>query len=322
MTTVAEPRVERIWEARKPIISLLGTIDHKVIGRRYILTAFLFFSLGGLEAFLMRLQLAKPENHFLSPEIYNQFFTLHGTTMIFFFATPMLFGFGNYLIPLMIGSRDMAFPRLNAFSFWVFLFSGLFMYASVFFGMAPDGGWFAYTPLTSRQYSPGLNLDFWSLGLIFLSIATTAGAINFIVTIFKMRAPGMALSRMPLFCWGILVASFGNIFAIPPLTVANILLTLDREVGFQFFQPGGGGSPLLWQHRFWIFGHPDVYIIFLPAVGMVSEIIAVFSRRKVLGYILLAMSVVATGILGFGVWVHHMFAVGLSPLVLSFFSIS
>ena len=322
MATVANPRLEKIWEAQRPITSLLGTVDHKIIGKRYILTAFLFFSLAGIEALLIRTQLAIPENTFLSPETYNQFFTLHGTTMIFFFATPMLFGFGNFLIPLMIGSRDMAFPRLNAFGYWIFLFSGLFMYSSVVFGMAPDGGWFAYTPLTSRVYSPGLNLDFWSLGLIFLSIATTAGSLNFIVTIFKIRAPGMSLSRMPLFCWAILVTSFAAIFAIPPLTVANIFLALQRLLGFHFFDPGAGGNPLLWQHLFWIFGHPDVYIIFLPAVGIVSEIVATFSRRRVLGYTLLAMSTVATGIIGFGVWVHHMFAVGISPLVLNFFSIS
>ncbi|MGE5248964.1 MAG: cytochrome c oxidase subunit I, partial [Bacteroidota bacterium] len=322
MASVAEPRSESAWEARKPVVSLLGIIDHKVIGKRYILTSFLFFSLAGLEAFLMRVQLAKPENTFLSPETYNQFFTLHGTTMIFFFATPMLFGFGNYLIPLMIGARDMAFPRLNAFSYWVFLFAGLFMYSSVFWGMAPDGGWFAYTPLTGRQYSPGLNLDFWSLGLLFLNIATTAGAVNFIVTILKMRAPGMSLSRMPLFCWAILVTSFAVLFAFPPLTVAGILLTLQRKFDFQFFNSAAGGSPLLWQHLFWIFGHPDVYIIFLPAAGMVSEIVATFSRRRILGYTLMAMATLAMGIIGFGVWVHHMFAVGLSPLVLNFFSIS
>ncbi len=321
-TTVVNPRLEKVWEAQRPLTSVFGTVDHKVIGKRYILTAFLFFSLAGIEALLIRTQLAIPENTFLSPETYNQFFTLHGTTMIFFFATPMLFGFGNYLIPLMLGSRDMAFPRLNAFGYWVFLFAGLFMYSSLFFGMAPDGGWFAYTPLTTRQYSPGLNLDFWSLGLIFLSIATTAGALNFIVTIFKMRAPGMSLSRMPLFCWAILVTSFAVIFAIPPLTVANFFLTLQRTLGFHFFDAEAGGNPLLWQHLFWVFGHPDVYIIFLPAVGIVSEIVAVFSRRRVLGYTLLAMSTVATGILGFGVWVHHMFAVGMSPLVLNFFSIS
>jgi cytochrome c oxidase subunit I+III len=324
MTTVEDtkPRLDRVWEAQRWLTNVFATVDHKIIGKRYMLTALLFFSLAGGEAFLMRIQLAVPENKFLSPEVYNEFFTLHGTTMIFFFATPMLSGFGNFLIPLMVGARDMAFPRLNAFGYWVYLFSGLFMYSSLFIGQAPNGGWFAYTPLTSRTYSPGLNLDFWTLGLIFLSIATTVGAINFIVTIFKMRAPGMSFSRMPLFCWAMLVTSFANLFAIPPLTVANFLLTLQRDFGFHFFDSAAGGQPLLWQHLFWIFGHPDVYIIFLPAVGIVSEIVGTFSRRRILGYTLLAMATVAVGILGFGVWVHHMFAVGISPLVLNFFSIS
>ncbi len=323
MTATAAPtRLQRTWEADNPLLSVFGTVNHKIIGKRYLLTAFLFFTLGGLEAALIRAQLARPNNTLLSPETYNQFFTLHGTTMIFLFATPMLFGFGNYLIPLMLGSRDMAFPRLNAFGYWVFLFSGLFIYSSLLIGQAPDGGWFAYTPLTSREYSPGLGLDFWSLGLIFLSFSTTAGAVNFIVSILKTRAPGMSLSRMPLFSWTMLVTSFAVLFAVPPLTVANVFLELQRKLGFQFYESGAGGSPLLWQHLFWIFGHPDVYIIFLPAVGIVSEIVAVFSRRRVLGYTLLAMSAVATGIIGFGVWVHHMFAVGLSPVVSNFFSMA
>ncbi len=321
-TTVAQPSLRRAWEADSPFLSVFATVNHKIIGKRYLLTAFLFFTLGGIEAALMRAQLARPNNTLLSPGVYNEFFTLHGTTMIFLFATPMLSGFANYLIPLMIGSRDMAFPRLNAFSYWVFLFSGLFIYSSLIIGQAPNGGWFAYTPLTSHEYSPTLGLDFWALGLIFLSFSTTAGAVNFIVSILKMRAPGMALSRMPLFCWTMLVTSFAVIFAVPPLTVANVLLELQRKLGFQFYQSGAGGSPLLWQHLFWIFGHPDVYIIFLPAVGIVSEIVAVFSRRRVLGYTLLAMSAVATGIIGFGVWVHHMFAVGISPIVTNFFSMS
>ncbi len=321
-TTVAQPNLRRAWEPDSPLISIFGTVNHKIIGKRYLITAFLFFTLGGIEAALIRAQLARPNNTLLSPETFNEFFTLHGTTMIFLFATPMLSGFANYLIPLMLGTRDMAFPRLNAFGYWVFLFSGLFIYSSLVIGQAPDGGWFAYTPLTSREYSPSLGLDFWSLGLIFLSFSTTAGAVNFIVSILKLRAPGMSLSRMPLFCWAMLVTSFAVIFAIPPLTVAKVLLELQRKLGFQFFQSGAGGSPLLWQHLFWIFGHPDVYIIFLPAVGIVSEIVAVFSRRRVLGYTLLAMSAVATGIIGFGVWVHHMFAVGISPVVSNFFSMS
>ena len=272
-----------VWEAPKGFESWLGTVDHKTIGLRYIYTAFLFFLMGGLEALMMRTQLARPENTFLSPEAYNQLFTMHGTTMIFFFATPMMFGFGNYLIPLMIGARDMAFPRLNAFGYWIFLFAGLFMYSSLFLGAAPDGGWFAYTPLTGPEYSPGINLDFWILGLLFLGIATTAGAINFIVSIFKLRAPGMSVGRLPLFVWAILVTSFAVLFALPALNAANLLLELERFFGLHFFDPAAGGEPLLWQHLFWVFGHPDVYIIFLPAVGIVSEIVTTFSRRPLIG---------------------------------------
>ncbi len=322
MEVVADKRLIRIWEESSGLWHILTIVDHKVIGIRYMVTAFLFFILGGTEAVLMRIQLGSPENTFLSPDVYNQLFTMHGTTMIFFFATPMLFGFGNYLVPLMLGSRDMAFPRLNAFGYWVFLFSGLFMYASFLVGTAPNGGWFAYVPLTSLQYSPGPNLDFWGLGLIFLSIASTAGAANFIVSIFKMRAPGMSINRMPLFIWTILVTSFAVIFAVPPLTTANIFLVLERNFGFHFFESQYGGNPLLWQHLFWIFGHPDVYIIFLPAVGIVSEIVQVFSRRVIVGYTLLATAAVATVIIAFGVWVHHMFAVGISPMATDLFSLA
>jgi cytochrome c oxidase subunit I len=303
MATLADRPLSDVWEGHSPLLRLLGAVDHKVIGARYIATALLFFVLGGLESLLMRSQLAAPEALLLNAEVYNQFFTMHGTTMIFFFTTPMLFGFGNFLIPLMIGSRDMAFPRLNAFSYWGFLFSGLFMYSSFLLGTAPDGGWFASMPLTSREFSPGPNLDFWALGLIFLSIASTAGSINFIVTIFKMRAPGMSLMRMPLFVWAILVTSLTFIFVIPSLTAANVLLVLERNFGFHFYQIESGGSPLLWQHLFWFFGHPNMYILFLPAVGMVSEIVPVFSRRRTVGYILLVFSIIATGVLGFGVWV-------------------
>ncbi len=322
MATAADNRLTRVWEESSGLWRTLTTVDHKIIGLRYLVTAFLFFVLGGLEALLMRMQLGSAESTFLSPEVYNQLFTMHGTTMIFFFATPMLFGFGNFIMPLHIGARDMAFPRLNAFGYWVLLFAGLFMYSSFLFGSAPDGGWFAYTPLTTTTYSPGINLDFWSLGIMFLGIATTTGSINFIVTIFKMRAPGMTINRMPLFDWAILVTSFAVIFAVPPLTVANLFLVLERNFGFHFFDPAFGGSPLLWQHLFWVFGHPDVYIIFLPAVGIVSEIVQTFSRRPIIGYTLLALAAVTTGIVAFGVWVHHMFAVGISPLTLNFFSLA
>lgn len=322
MATVADARLESIWEAPSALSKLLGTVDHKTIGKRYLVTAFLFFLLAALEALLMRTQLATARSTFLTPEVYNQYFTMHGTTMIFLFATPILFGFGNYILPLMLGSRDMAFPRLNALSYWVFLFAGVFIYSSFLFDLAPDGGWFAYTPLTGPEYSPDYRLDFWGLGIIFLGIATSAGAINFIVTIFKLRAPGMSLNRMPLFAWAILATSFSVLFAIPPLTGANIMLELERLFGFHLYDALGTGGPLLWQHLFWFFGHPDVYIIFLPAVGIVSEIVPVFSRRPIIGYTLLAMSTVSIAIIGFGVWVHHMFAVGISPMAANFFSIA
>lgn len=319
MTTVAQP-LRRIWETPVGIFGAVASVDHKAIGMRYIVTSFIFFLLGGIQALIMRAQLAVPENTLVDPLVYNQLFTMHGTTMIFYFATPILFGFGNYLIPLMIGARDMAFPRLNAFGYWVFLFAGLFIYASYLVGMAPNGGWFNYVPLTTYAYSPELNIDFYALGLLFLGISTTAGAINFIITLFVMRAPGMSINRMPLFCWTILATAFAVIFAYPTLNVANGLLELDRKLATHFYDPDGGGHVLLWQHLFWFFGHPDVYIIFLPAAGMVSEIVATFSRRPVIGYTYLALSAVATAIISFGVWAHHMFAVGLPALSTSFFS--
>ncbi len=269
MTTTGQT-IPRAWAAPTGLAGVLTSVDHKVIGKRYITTSFIFFLLGGIQAMVMRAQLAVPENTLVTPEVYNQLFTMHGTTMIFFFATPILFGFGNYLLPLMIGARDMAFPRLNAFGYWVFLFAGIFIYSSYLVGMAPDGGWFNYVPLTTYVYSPALNIDFYALGLLFLGISTTAGAINFIVTLFLLRAPGMSINRMPLFCWTILATSFAVIFAYPTLNVANILLELDRKFGMHFYDPAAGGHVLLWQHLFWFFGHPDVYIIFLPAAGMVS----------------------------------------------------
>lgn len=319
MTTVAQP-LRRVWETPASLTGALASVDHKAIGIRYIVTSFIFFLLGGLQALVMRSQLAVPENTLVNPQVYNQLFTMHGTTMIFYFATPILFGFGNYLIPLMIGARDMAFPRLNAFGYWVFLFAGIFIYSSYLFGLAPDGGWFNYVPLTARPYSPALNIDFYALGLLFLGISTTAGAINFIITLFKMRAPGMSINRMPLFCWTILATSFAVLFAYPTLNVANLFLELDRKLGTFFYDPTGGGNVLLWQHLFWFFGHPDVYIIFLPAAGMVSELVTTFARRPAIGYHYLALSAVATAIISFGVWVHHMFAVGLPTLSYSFFS--
>jgi cytochrome c oxidase subunit 1/cytochrome c oxidase subunit I+III len=245
---------------------------------------------------------------------------MHGITMIFLFATPILSGFGNYFIPLMIGARDMAFPRLNAFGYWVFFFAGLFMSSSLLVGKAPTDGWFNYVPFALTHYSPGLNIDFYGLGIIFVGISSTTGAINFIVTIFKMRAPGMSINRMPLFVWAVLSTAFAIVFALPSLTVANVLLELDRKAGFHFYDVAHGGDPILWQHLFWIFGHPDVYIIVLPALGIVSTILPVFARRPIVAYPYVALSTVAIGIVGFGVWVHHMFATGLPQLSLSFFS--
>ena len=320
MATLVGERLERIWEEAPGLGSWLDTVDHKRIGKRYLYTAFTFFLLGGVEALIMRAQLARPEENLVGPAAYNQLFSMHGITMIFFFITPALFGFGNYFVPLLIGARDMAFPRLNAFGYWVFLFAGLFVYSSFLLGDAPDNGWTNYPALASKPFTPGLNPDYYTLGLIFLGISTTAGAINFIVTIFKLRAPGMSISRMPLFLWAILATSFSVVFALPSLTVANAMLSLDRLFGFHFFDPARGGAVVLWQHLFWIFSHPDVYIIFLPAVGIVSAIVPVFSRRPIVGYVWLALATMATAVIGFGVWVHHMFAVGLPALSLTFFS--
>ena len=313
-------RWEQRWAAPANLVGWISTVDHKLIGRRYIVTAFLFFLLAGLDALVMRTQLAVPENGFISNETYNQFFTMHGTTMIFLVSTPILFGFGNFIIPLMLGARDMAFPRLNAFGYWVFLFAGTLMWSSAITGQMPNAGWFNYVPLSGPAASPGPNIDFYILGLTFLSIATTAGSINFIVTAFKMRAPGMTVSRIPLFVWAIVVTAFAVIFALPALTAANILLYMDRHFGTHFYDPAAGGNALLWQHLFWIFGHPDVYIIFLPAVGIVSSIVPVFARHRLVGYSLVVLATVATGIISFGVWVHHMFAVGLPDLSNSFFA--
>jgi cytochrome c oxidase subunit I len=317
-TAVGET-LDELWEEEPGLLGFFTTVNHKRIGRRYLVTAAFFFMLAGFSAVTMRTQLAGPNNHLISSEEYDQLFTLHGTAMIFFFATPMNSGFGNYILPLMIGTRDMAFPRVNATSYWIFLLSGLFMFSSLPLGMAPDGGWFAYVPLT-REYLPGLNLDFYTLGLLFLAVSTTIGSINFIVTALKMRAPGMSLNRVPLFVWAIVTQSLMLVFALPPLDTANVMLFMDRRFGTHFFDTAKGGDAVLWQHLFWLFGHPDVYIIVLPAMGIISSVIPVFSRRPIAAYPLVVLATVATGIISFGVWVHHMFAVGLSTVSLSFFS--
>jgi cytochrome c oxidase subunit I+III len=314
-------RLERIWGESPGVVGWLTTTDHKRIGILYLFTSLTFFAIGGAEALMMRTQLVTPNSGLLGPHLYNQTLTLHGVTMIFFFVIPISTGaFGNYLIPLMIGARDMAFPRMNAVSYWIFLASGLFLYTGVAAGSAPDAGWFDYLPLAAKDFSPGQGIDFYAYALLFNGVATTATAANAIVTIFKLRAPGMSLNRMPLFCWAFLAVSFALIFALPPLNVALIFLELDRQLGFRFYDVAAGGDPLLWQHLFWIFGHPEVYIIILPAFGIATSIIPTFTRRKMVAFPLVALAEVLVAFIGFGVWAHHMFAVGLSTVANVYFA--
>ena len=312
----------------------LMTTDHKKLGIMYMITAFFFFLVGGVDALLIRTQLAEPNGKVLSPEVYNQIFTMHAITMIFLFVMPMLTGLGNYIVPLMIGARDMAFPRLNAFGYWVVLFGGLFLTSSFLFGAAPNDGWFAYAPLTELSgpgttscgnavmCTPGPNMDFWALGILMLGISSIAGSVNFVVTILKLRAPGMTINRMPLFTWMTLITAFLLLFSLPSVTMASILLLLDRHLGTHFYVAGWGGDPLLWQHLFWSFGHPEVYILILPAFGIISEVLPVFSRKPIFGYTFIAWSGVAIGFLSFTVWAHHMFAVGLPLVAQAFFATS
>ena len=310
------PRTTSGW------VSWLTSIDHKRVGTLYGVTAFTFFIIGGLEALLIRLQLAQPNGKILDANSYNQVFTMHGTTMVFLVIMPLSAAFANYLIPIQIGAPDVAFPRLNAFSYWTFLAGGLLLYSSVFLGGMPNGGWFGYAPNTSITYSPGHNIDFWVVGLLITGVASTVGAANLVITCLNMRAPGMNLMRMPVFTWMSLVAQFLTLFAMPVITVALFLLMFDRNFGSHFFDPSAGGDPVLWQNLFWLFGHPEVYILILPAFGIVSEILPVFSRKPLFGYPVMVFSGIAIGFMGWGVWIHHMFAVGLGPVAVSAFSIS
>jgi len=313
-------RLERMWETAPGLRGFFSSVDHKEIGIRYIVTAFIFLILGGLEALLMRVQLASPNMKVLTPEQYDELFTMHGISMIFLYAMPILSGFSNYLWPLMLGARDMAFPRVNALSYWTYLFAGLFIYAAFLFGMAPNAGWFNYVPYANSQANPGLNIDFYALGMIFLGISTTVGSINFVVTLMRTRAPGMSVNRMPVMVWGTLTASLANVIVVPSVSLAFLMLWLDRNFGTHFFTVGDGGQPILWQHLFWMFGHPWVYAIVLPAMGFVSDGLPIYCRRPLVGYALVALATVATMALGFGVWVHHMFATGISDIALAFFS--
>jgi cytochrome c oxidase subunit 1 len=305
------------------------TVDHKRLGILYVAYALIFLMVGGIEATIMRLQLIRPHNALVSPEVFNRMFTMHGTTMIFFVAMPMLFGFANYLVPLMIGARDMAFPRLNAFSFWMSALGGIFLYFSFFggdglygAGSAPDVGWFAYAPLTARTFSVGHSTDFWTLSLLSSGIGSIGTAINIITTILSMRCPGMTLGKMPLLVWLNLVMAALVILAVSPLSAAQIMLIVDRYLGGHFFDTQAGGSAVMWMHFFWIFGHPEVYVLVLPAFAFASEIIPVFSRKAIFGYPVMVLATIAIGFIGMSVWAHHMFTVGMSAGANTFFVLS
>ena len=323
------PAAEPVAEAPSLVTRLHGwvvTVDHKRLGIMYIVSGILFLLVAGSMATTIRLQLVVPNNHLVPPQVFNRLMTMHGTTMIFLVAVPILFGFGNYLIPLMLGARDLAFPRLNAFGFWLFLFGALLLYFSYLAGdglsgagSAPDVGWFAYAPLTERPFSRGSSTDYWILGIALAGIGTTATAINLLATAASMRCRGMTLGRMPLFVWLMLTSSAQLLIALPPLTAAQVMLLLDRFLGAHFFDTQAGGSAVLWQHFFWLFGHPEVYVLVLPAFGIASEIIPVFSRKPIFGYPVMVAASVGIGLISISVWAHHMFAVGMSPAANSFF---
>jgi cytochrome c oxidase subunit I len=318
MSTSSDTKVLRP-ASETGLLSWLGTTDHKRIGIMYFFTTLVFFALGGAESGLIRAQLAQAEQNLLTEEIYNQVFTMHGITMVFLVVMPLSAAFFNYLIPLMIGARDVAFPRLNAFSYWVYLFGGLFLYSSFLLGGAPNGSWVGYAPLSTDSVS---NMGFYAIGLQILGISSLAAAVNFIVTILNMRAPGMTFMRMPVFIWMALVTNFLLLFAIPVIAVALFMLQFDTLFGAQFFQPGSGGDPILYQHLFWLFGHPEVYIMILPAMGIVSEILPVGAKKPLFGYAAVVFAGAAIGFIGFGVWAHHMFTSAIGPVARSAFALS
>ena len=336
MTQTLEPEVEEVTEdgTHQPLgvytrpkggngwRDWVTTVDHKKIGILYGAAALFFFLIGGIEALLIRLQLATPDGTVLGADMYNQMFTMHGVTMVFLVIMPLAAAFANYLLPLQIGARDVAFPRLNALSFWIFLAGGLFLNTAWIFGDAPDGGWFGYAPNTGIVFSPGNGMDFYAIGLQITGIASLISAMNLIVTVLNMRAPGMTLFKMPVFTWMILVVQFLLAFAVPVITVALFLLMFDRNFGSHFFNPEMGADPLLWQHLFWIFGHPEVYILILPSFGIISEVIPTFSRKPIFGYPFMVFSGIAIGFMGWGVWAHHMFVSGIGPISVAAFSLS
>jgi len=303
--------LKRTWDTPRGFWGWVSSVDHKVVAIRYVVTAFVFFLLAGALALLMRIQLAGPENHFLSPDLYNQFFTTHGTTMMFLFAVPVMEAVGLYMVPLLIGTRNVAFPRLNNFGYWVYLMGGVLMFAGLFSNTGPDTGWFSYVPLAGPEFSPGKRVDVWAQMITFTEIAALVSAVEIIATVFKQRAPGMTFRRLPLFVWAMVITSFMVIFAMPVVATASQMLAMDRLIDTQFFNPAEGGSAILWQHLFWFFGHPEVYIIFIPALGMISAILPAMVRRPVFGHRALVISMIAVGFLSFALWAHHMFATGL-----------
>jgi cytochrome c oxidase subunit I+III len=314
-------RLKRTWYNLPGLWGFLTAVNHRSVGLRFIVTAFIFLLLGGLQALVMRTQLAQSQLEVVSPDFYNQLMSMHGTTMMFLFAVPLVEGLAIYFMPLMIGARDMAFPKLNAFGYWTYLLAGLTLYVGFFTGQGADGGWFAYPPLTT-EFSFGARLDYWSTAVTFLEISALVAAVEIIATVFKMRAPGMALNRIPVFVWSVLVMSFMILFAMPAVLLATLTLALDRLAGTRFYDVALGGDPVLYQHLFWFFGHPEVYLIFLPALGIIATVVPTFARRRLVGYTFVVLSLVSIGVLSFGLWAHHMYTTGLPLLGSSFFTVA
>ena len=312
--------LERTWADRPGLWGFLTTVDHKRIAIRYVVTAMTFFSLGGLDALVMRTQLLKPENSLVGPDRYDQLFTVHGTNMMFLFAVPIMMAVGMYFVPLMVGARNVAYPRLNAFGYWAYLVGGVMLWVALFTNTGPDAGWFAYVPLAGPEYGAGKRVDVWAQMITFTEISGLITAVEIVVTAFKLRAPGMTAARIPVFVWAMIVTSFMVIFSLATIATASQMLAMDRLVGTHFFNAAEGGDPILWQHLFWWFGHPEVYIVFIPATGFITALLPAFTRRSVFGYPALVLATIATGFFGFGVWVHHMFVTGILHLASSFFT--
>jgi len=315
-----QARLERAWGDEPGFYGWLKSVNHKTIGRRFIVTAMCFFAAAGILAAIMRLQLARPANTVVGPDLYNQLFTVHGTTMMFLFAVPVMQAMAVYFVPIMVGTRNIAFARMNAFAYWIYLFGGLMLFGALMVNAGPDAGWFSYVPLAGPEYGAGKRSDFWAQLITFTEVSGLLVSIEIITTVFKLRAPGMTLNRIPLFVWAMLVTAFMIMFAMPSVMFASTALITDRLVGTHFYNPAEGGDAILWQHLFWFFGHPEVYFIFIPALGMMSSVISTFARRPVFGYPVMVLSLVATAFLSFGLWVHHMFATQIPELGKSFFT--